>query len=416
MKPRPDLLCERSPPGLEVFQLTTEPAVPCSHIYMEAQIFTPDSRRLVLRRAGNAHGGAYGTEWTSGLKDPDHHFLVCDLENGGELSPIVTEKGAKAPAVSPDGTHLYYFVDETSPGKGRLILKRVHLDGTGRETVFTLDTDIPGTRFHASRPYVLSTISSDGRRVALPVFLGDGNTDRAPFGLLCFDVEQAAVSLVFHGPTFRNQHPQYCRSPDPVASHDILIQEDHGCIINAAGLLTGYENDVDDGDIHVIRDDGSRLRDMPWGRDGNEFVQGHQCWRGRGQRAITSTTTLHPKEFQLIEGEAAPHAGHIGRNTPGGTRNDLSRSYLNPYFFHFGVDIEGRRLISDTGPGEGALVLAGLPDDAHGALVRPRYLLSTGSSWRTDAHIHPFLSPDGSMGFFNSDETGVLQAYLVRGW
>jgi hypothetical protein len=342
--------------------------------------------------------------------------VVCDLENGGELSPIITEAGATAPAVSPDGAFLYYFVDETSPGKGRLILKRVRLDGTERQVVFALDSAVPGTGFRACHPYVLSTISSDGRRVALPVFFGDGKAPGAPFGLLCFDVAKAAVNLVIHGPTFRNMHPQYSRSLDPEASHDILIQEDHGCIIDAAGYLTGYVNDVDDGDIHVIRDDGTNLRDMPWGRDGNEFVQGHQCWRGRSQRAITSTTCLHPKEFQLIEGEAAPHAGHIGIKTPGGKRNDLSRSFPSPYFFHFATDIAGKRLISDTGPGEGAVLTTELPEETTGAMRNTKFLLYTGSSWRTEAHIHPFLSPDGSMGFFNSDESGALQAFLVRGW
>jgi Tol biopolymer transport system component len=49
-------------------------------------------------------------------------------------------------------------------------------------------------------------------------------------------------------------------------------------------------------------------------------------------------------------------------------------------------------------------------------LKHTQFLLSTGSSWRKDTHIHPFLSPDGSMGFFNSDESGTLQAFLVRGW
>ena len=32
-----------------------------------------------------------------------------------------------------------------------------------------------------------------------------------------------------------------------------------------------------------------------------------------------------------------------------------------------------------------------------------------------EAHIHPFLSPDGKLAFFNSDESGVLQADMVRG-
>ena len=100
MRERPDLVAEASPEGLEVFQLTTE-ELPSSHIYMEAQIFTPDSSRFILHRSAHAHG--------SDPHDPEHGFLICDLENGGELIPITEELGATAPSVSPDGTTLYYF-------------------------------------------------------------------------------------------------------------------------------------------------------------------------------------------------------------------------------------------------------------------------------------------------------------------
>ena len=40
---------------------------------------------------------------------------------------------------------------------------------------------------------------------------------------------------------------------------------------------------------------------------------------------------------------------------------------------------------------------------------------SARSSGNEEAHIHPFLSPDGKLAFFNSDKSGVLQAYMVRG-
>ena len=46
MKFRPDLVPSAEGDNLEVIQLTDE-SIPSSHIYMEAQIFTPDSRRLV---------------------------------------------------------------------------------------------------------------------------------------------------------------------------------------------------------------------------------------------------------------------------------------------------------------------------------------------------------------------------------
>ena len=171
-------------------------------------------------------------------------------------------------------------------------------------------------------------------------------------------------------------------------------------------------------DIHVIRDDGTNLRDMPWGRDGNEFCQGHQCWIGRGERAITSTGTQNPRENQLIEGTAAPHAGHTGVGTPGGWRSDLSRGFSDPHFFHFATDIEGKQFITDSGPcdREGGLYVADLPRRKGKPLEGWTFLLKPGCSWAKSVHVHPFLSPDGKVGFFNSDETGILQAYMVRGF
>ena len=409
MKPRPDLLTTACPEGLEVFQLTTEEKVPSSHIYMEAQIFTPDSKRLILHRSAHPHG--------SDPHDPEHRYLICDLENDGALIPITEEVGATAPSVSPDGKTLYYFVNETTPGGGRLTLKRVGMDGTNRDTVVVVDAPIPGTDFRPSRPYPLSTISSDGKCLAISAFLGDGRTERAPWGLLVFDLKEAKVELIIYGQTWCNMHPQYSRSLDPVASHDILIQENHGNLCDAAGVCT-KRTGGEGADIHVVRDDGTDLRDLPWGRDGNEFCQGHQCWVGRSSWAITSTSTREPKSCRLIAGQTVPHVGHKGINTPGGRRNDLSRTFPHPDFHHFATDIAGRRLISDAGPREqgGAIYLADLPSDETAPLENITFLLNPRSSWEKGTHIHPFLSPDGNIGFFNSDESGILQAYMVRGW
>lgn len=407
MIPRPDLLPDGEK-DLEVFQLTSE-EVPSSHVYMEAQIFTPDSNRLVLHRSAHPHG--------SDPADPEHRFLVCDLEDDGALWAITDEPGTTGPSISPDGQWLYYFVNETRPGGGRLTLKRVGLDGAGRETIVVVDGPLPGTDYRPSRPYPLSTISSDGQRIAISAFLGNGNAEAAPWGLLVFHIEEGRVDLVVEGPSWCNMHPQYSRSLDSRQGHDILIQENHGNQCDANGVcarLTGGAG----ADIHVVQDDGSDFRDMPWGRDGNEFCQGHQCWRGRGERAITSTGTREPAESQLIEGLAAAHGGHAGIATPGGLRNDLSRSVPSPDFYHFATDIEGELLITDSGPTDsgGGLHLARLPVAERGALEDVRYLLSPGSSWQKETHIHPFLSPDGRTGFFNSDENGLLQAYMVMGW
>ncbi len=55
---------------------------------------------------------------------------------------------------------------------------------------------------------------------------------------MVFDAEQGTVQLVIHGPSWCNMHPQYCRSLDPEASHDILIQENHGNVATATGGVT----------------------------------------------------------------------------------------------------------------------------------------------------------------------------------
>lgn len=431
---RQDLLDKDSAAGIEVFQLTTEKDVPGSHVYMEAQIFTPDSKRFLLHRSSHSHG--------SDQHDPKHQYLLCDIEDNCRLIPITHETGATAPSVSPDGKYIYYFVNETELNGGRLILKRVCIDGSDRRTLMVLDTEIPNTRYRPSRIYSLSTISSDGKRLALSAFLGDGRTSDAPppFGLMVFDLEKASVRLIVSGSTWCNMHPQYSRSLNPEESHDILIQEPHSYIGDSLGNAIS-KPDGKATDIHVIRDDGTNFRTMPWGRDGNEFCQGHQCWRGRSHWAITSTHTHQPPEGQLIEGLAVPDAGHLGLKTPGAVRNDLSREFpskyfyqgtpsasgtpapltVKSYFYHFATDIEGRRIITDAAPLDngGRIFIAELGEPGKDPLRNFRFLLNPHNGPYAQApkgcHIHPFLSPDGTMGFFNSNESGISQAYMIKG-
>jgi len=409
MRPRPDLLDDRAPAGLEIVQVTTETDVPSSHIYMEAQIFTPDSRRLVLHRSAHAHG--------SDKDDPQHQYLLCDLSDGCSLSPLTTEVGATGPSLSPDGQYLYYFVNETETHGGRLTLKRVRLDGTARETLIVVDQALPGTSYRPSHIYPLSSISSDGQRLALSCFLGDGTEAGITWGLMVFDVAVASVSLIIEGPSWCNMHPQYSRSTDPDRCRDILIQENHDNTADAVGKVTRLVGGLG-AEIHVLRDDGTNFRTMPWGRDGNEFCQGHQCWRGRSDEAITSTGTRQPPEAQLIEGRAVPDAGHIGRNSPGAERNDLSRDFDSPQFYHFATDIAGKRLITDCGPldEQASIWVARFGAAGADALSDWTYLLSPRCTCQKGSHLHPFLSPDGATGFFNSDESGLLQAYMVTGF
>jgi len=171
----------------------------------------------------------------------------------------------------------------------------------------------------------------------------------------------------------------------------------------------------DGADIHLVRDDGADFRDFPWGRDGREQCQGHQCWRGRSSWGITST--CGQVGCRLIESLAVPHAGHIGSRSPGGCRNELSRNENPPRFLHFQTDIEGRVMISDTYKDDdgGKVVIMELGEPGRDAFRNLQAIANPRCTWEKDAHIHPFLSPDGTMGFFNSDESGTLRAYMITG-
>jgi len=403
---RPDLLPHNAPSGIEVFQITHED-VPASHIYMEAQIFTPDSKRFLLHRSAHAHG--------SDPEDPEHKYMICDLESRGELTPLTEEPAAKAPCVTPDGNEVYYFVDETGTGTGRLMLKRVSIDGTQRETVLVVEGTVGDSPYRFSRGYPISTISSDGKRIVYSGFLGDGRPETATWGFLTFDLESAAVTAHPLGGDWHNLHPQYSRSLDAPRSRDVLVQQNHGSVTALDGTVS-RKLEALGADVHVIRDDGTNFRDMPWGRDGIERCQGHQCWIGRSDRAISSMNVAEPTCHPLIGAREAPESGHMGARIPAAYRNHLTRAFETPQFFHFATDIQGKRFITDyRNDDQLAVYVAQIPEKDGGVMEGFLRVAETHGTWESRAHAHPFLSPDGRKGFFNSNETGILQAYMIAG-
>jgi len=351
------------------------------------------------------------------MYDPEHRYLLCDLHDGGRLHPLTDETGATGPSLSPDGQWFYYLVNQTvMGGPGRLTLKRRRLDGTQPETIVAIVGKIPGTPWYPSNIYPLSTISPDGQRLATACYLGDGRHGACPWGLLVFDIPSATVNLVLWGHSWCNLHPQYSRSPHH--PHDLLVQENHGNAVPANGKFTRLAGGLG-ADIHVIRDDGMDFRDLPWGRDGDEKCQGHQCWRGRSSWAITANYRASAKECQLIEGAPLPAFDHQGAASPGARQNDLSREFPGkPAFYHFATDIAGRRVVTDCGPSgaaEGSVWIAELGEPGVAAARDWVFLLRPRSTMGKESHLHPCLSPDGRTAFFNSDESGLLQAYAITG-
>ena len=407
---RRDLLLPTAERGMRVVQLTDPADGAFSHVYMESHVLTPDGRFLVLRHAQEPDP----PPWGRGAR-----YVLCDLQEGFRLRAVTDEPGATGPSVSPDGQWMYYLVDQTEVGGGAWSVRRVELATLRRETLATFDAPVPGAGGrHLSRLYPLTSIASDGRRLCGAGFLGDGVSTDGPWGLFVFDVAAATAQVVLAGRDYCNLHPQFCRSCDAEAARDILVQHNHGCVYDAAGRVSRLTDEVG-ADIHVIRDEGSDFRSLPWGRDGRERCQGHQAWRGELRSAVTSLGCSDGTQ-PVIEGwpvTVTEETAHQGRLVPDGRRGDPGRHLARPGFVHFGFDATGTRFISDISRQQDGIVLGTWPaeEDAH---LRLRFLVQHRSSFGRSqlTHPHPFLAPDGRRAFWNSDEPGQPTAFLVEGF
>lgn len=408
---RPDMLYGGNSERLKVIQISASDTLPSNHIYMESHIFTPDSTRFIFQRYANFTMNRNASKL-------DREYMLCDISDKCSFRLLTDEKGAKGPSISEDGKYMYYIADESSPDKGYWSVSRIDLDSFRKETILKVDSPLPGNGHRLSCLYTLTSISSDGKRLCTSGYLGDGILRDAPWGIAVIDLEKGRAEIIFEGKNYCNAHPQYCRSKEAKASHDILLQENHGCRVNEKG-----EKILADGglgtDIHVICDDGSNFRSMPWARDGNEFCQGHQAWRGEMLSAVTSTTIKSNGTSTLLEAFPLPvnrQNAHDGIKIPNSLRNDLSRNIEAPYFCHFAFDHSGTKFISDTSSGDGQLIIGSIPDLPDCALTASPLLRHRSSFSPYYTHPHPFLSPDGKYAFFNSDESGLAQIYMVTGY
>lgn len=420
------------PADIELYRLTDEEKTPSCHVYMEAQVFTPDSQRFVLHRSAHPHG----SDW----RDPEHRYLLCDLADNGSLAPLTDECGVTAPAVSPDGKYFYYFIDEVAE-KGKIRFRRVELASGKRDEISVIELPGGPSPFF----YPLASISSDGGRIAVATSLTvSGLNPWLDNALWIIDTATGKAEIPVRGLDFCNLHHQYCRSKDHPRT--IMIQHNHGSRhMRDPRDRTGYiplghiasldeasgrrirkitTTECPDGtntgyglDLHVIEDDGTNWRTPPVGRDGMEFCQGHQCWAGDTDRVISSTLlfkTPYTADQELVEMRWIDGEIHCGNRNAGGERSILSRNITPPHFLHFATDIRSRKIVSDyeADNGEWHLYIGGLGAFGEAAGLRP--VLNLGLREKSPWHPHPFLSPDGRWAFFNSSADGLLQAYAVR--
>lgn len=133
----------RTNDDIEISMIEYDDDIRLCHIYMEAQIFTPDSQRFLVNSGASPHG-------RTNLDPSRHTYWRCDLDDAGKLSPVITEPQALAPSLSPDGTIIYYILDHTlcpDSGKKGIEIKKLTLMEQNERRYLLLTIFWPGQNY-----------------------------------------------------------------------------------------------------------------------------------------------------------------------------------------------------------------------------------------------------------------------------
>jgi len=415
-----------SPNGVEFVQITNRQQQSSWMEELYVTKWTPDSRKFIFRRIAAEDGSAPNGIW------------ICDTQDKFSVTPIVEFPGGTAHGclekegkgqnlgalLLPDGSglvHVHHVSDEFE-------VRKTRLDGSGTEVVLTSPATI------ASR---WMTQSADSERIALGVFLGDGKAEGAPWATRVFDLKQRKWWDIELGNQFRRAAGQYTYMDDPEHGH-YIVTSDPGEKMSDGSWLTPpdgswrWENLPEPDPLRaatiVYHDVTGKWGTIPIGRNGSH-ISSHGTWRGANFSYVAAMYHTGPDLWRAPFIEAAPiqpdpQHYYQGHNTPGSHTVDLSRQTCRADACHFGFDISGRHLVSDTdgyvNPGPNLLYVATRFEPENEApCVKTKLLGITRASWRWKgnvqmSHPHPNLSPDGKFAAFQSDFFDRPQVFIAH--
>ena len=427
-----------SPEGLRVVQITSDERRD-SHVGLQNTIrWTPDSRHLLFGRDASEDGTVKAGMW------------VCDTEDRFSIRPVVEwdqflvshtqypddVEGTLAYTINPDGSSVYMM----RRVKGVLELCRVDLDSGQSELLMTAPAPL-------TSGWMLDA-SSDGTRVAFHIFLGDGKTEGAPWGLRVFDIENAKTWVVeLDNASHKGAHYRkgggFCPAAQNAGAYDLVTHKRQSLKLSDGAWRTPADGSWRDGappedtsqgygHLVVFRDDGSDLprspddpaRVIPTPRP-PLHITSHACWRGREARTwVASMYNVTPEKWRVPFVEAWPVEAsaeylRADRNPEGGKWVDLTRFVSRADACHFDFDASGRHVVSDTdgyvNPGPCMLYVGTYVEPEEGdPYLKTKLLGIARTSWKTQsAHPHPFPSPDGRYAVFQSDFSGRPQVHLA---
>jgi hypothetical protein len=336
-------------------QLTNSPFISWG-VYCEQIYASTDGRRIAFLRRTTAEPVRLEL-WTADL---DSHEVA-------RVGPAAQVLIASTPLMDS----VYYVRPEGDAGR---VLVRLNLRTLELDDVYPF-TDCPAPRTPA--------VSTDERWFVSSTLLHDN-----VFGLYRVDLRRSCWEFFHEEKDICNTHVQF----EPSEGQDLLIQQNRGCVLDAAGRtlkLVGDEGAA----LYVVDIDGRNQRFLPLGKPHTGAVDGHQCWIGRTKRvlAVVEEDLVTGNQCVVAPGDKAPR-----RIMPGFC------------FIHVCASADGRFVAADHG-GRRYVYL--------GSLETGRVLhLCEAPCSRSGGHEtweEPYITPGNRHVIFNSERTGHAELYAA---
>lgn len=411
LTPCPEMLDHLSPSGLTVYRLTPDEEW-SQLIYPDRHSFLEDGQSLRLHTASGDRRCRLDQDGTlEPLPGLPKEYLWCDL--------------------AADGRHMIYGL--ATDGEEGLEIYRLDLRSGDSEKVFAASGRIQGG--HCVWQKLGDVAASwDGSRIAGLAYMDYGQKPNGEVAIIVIDAATGTSQVIWKAQG-NHSHLRYYPGPEEPYTHDLIVQHSHGGVTSEFGRVVpviGPRIDAGGVDLHVMRDDGSNLRELPFGRDGIEINIGHQVFRWPSFEVASVILQGNDNSYGWADGTgqhvvtglpvpADPDAPHSGGRNRQQHRFRLCEPEHSPRLCHLSVDRTGLKFAFDTfpvynGKRSGMTIYLGLTDDLHSP-IRFQYILNSGVNFTGNRtlHSHPILSPDGQRLFFNSDFLGPRQAYMVEG-
>jgi hypothetical protein len=440
--------CERdefrtpvSPEGIRFVQVTNDPRRDSTVAAQYIIRWTPDSKRFFFYRAASADGAAKAGIW------------ACDTEDNFAIWPVYEwDSTLHSHTVHPaaaSGKIADTFV-VCADGSGIMVMCRE--GGELQLCHAPINPGKPTVRQSVPAPLATGWLmdgSADGQRVVFHVFLGDGQTEGAPWGARIFDLPSGRSWVVeldnkTHKGVGYRHGAAYLPDQPPAGHHDLVTHLSPSPTLADGSWRTPpdgrYRHPMPPDDERLghgytllFRDDGSdyprhasdpcRILPLPR-RPGH--ITSHAGWRGaRAESWVASMYNATPERWRAPFIEAwpctlSPEDRRADRNPPDGRWVDLTRMLARADACHFDFDASGRHFVSDTDGyvlPQTCMLYVGTyqqPGFGEAPYFKTRLLGIPRTSWKGQpAHPHPFLSPDGKYAVFQSDFSGRPQVHVA---